>query len=190
LDASSTRAAVVYNITPGEQALVSSYNLVINGAKVDLSKVKPEIVEGAAFSQGLVQDAMEHIKDAYLKEGYLAVRVASNTTPDTNTNRVSVGITVDSGPKVDITVAGLDIKPKDKMKILPFYTLGGIDEFSLEEGRRSLLDYAQRKGYFFAEVTRPNVPDLTQPAVAITYTVDPGARYKLANIEIHGVDAM
>jgi outer membrane protein insertion porin family len=190
LDPTSTRASVVYNISPGEQALVSSYKLNVKGTEIDLSKVTTKIVEGQSFSQTLVQEAMDHIKDAYLKEGYLAARVTNNISADTNANRVAVVINVESGPRVDIVVTGLDIKPKDKMKVLPFYTQGGIDEFTLEEGRRSLLDYAQRQGYFFASVDRPGVPDLSQPAVTLTYTVDPGKRYKLADIEIHGVDAI
>ena len=190
LDPTSTRAAVVYNITPGEQAQVSSYKLDIKGTEIDLSKVTPKIVEGKPFSQTLVQDVMDHVKDAYLKEGYLAVRVTNNISPDTNANQVAVAISVESGPRVDIVVSGLDIKPKDKLKVLPFYTQGGIDEFTLEEGRRGLLDYAQRQGYFFASVNRPDVPDLSQPSVTLTYTVDPGKRYKLASIEIHGVDAI
>jgi outer membrane protein insertion porin family len=74
--------------------------------------------------------------------------------------------------------------------VLPFYTQGGVDEFSLEEGRRSLLDWAQRQGYFFAEVTRPDAPDLTNPSIKLTYTVDPGGRYKLGDIDIEGVDAI
>lgn len=190
LDRSSTRASVVYTITPGEQARVSSFKLDIKGTEIDLSKITPKIVEGQPFSQSLVQDAMDHIKDAYLKQGYLAVRVTNNTSPDPNANTVAVVFNVESGPRVEISVTGLDIKPKDKMKVLPFYTQGGIDEFTLEEGRRSLLDYAQRHGYFFASVDRPGVPDLSQPSLTLTYTVEPGKKYKLGNIEIHGVDAI
>ncbi|MEK6289699.1 MAG: POTRA domain-containing protein, partial [Acidobacteriota bacterium] len=190
LDSTSTRAVVVYNITPGEQARVASYKLEIKGTEIDLSKVTPKIVEGQPFSQALVQDAMDHTKEAYLKEGYLAARVTNNITTDTNNNSAAVAINVESGPRVDIIVTGLDIKPKDKIKVLPFYTQGGIDDFTLEEGRRSLLDYAQRQGYFFAGVDRPNMPDLSQPSVTLTYTIDPGKRYKLSDIEIEGVDAI
>src|SRR6185369_11458430 len=39
LDPTSTRASVVYNITPGEQARVSAYKRDIKGATVDLSKL-------------------------------------------------------------------------------------------------------------------------------------------------------
>lgn len=190
LDPTSTRASVVYSITPGEQARVSSYKLNIKGTEIDLSKVTPKIVEGQPFSQTLVQEAMDHLREAYLKEGYLALRVSNNISADTVSNQVSIVVNVESGPRVDIVVAGLNIKPKDKMKVLPFYTQGGIDEFTLEEGRRTLLDFAQRQGYFFATVNRPEVPDLSQPSVALTYTVETGRRYKLGNIEINGVDAI
>ncbi len=190
LDNTSTRATVVYNITPGEQARVSAYQLTIKGEKIDLSKVKPTITEGQPFNQTLVQDVMEHIKEAYLKKDYLAVRVTVNTAPDPNINKVAVAINVESGPRVEIVVAGLPIDAKQRNKVLPFYTHGGVDDFTLEEGRRSLMDYAQRQGYFFAEVTRPDAPDLSKPSVKLTYTVDPGGRYKLGNIEIHGVDVI
>ncbi len=190
LDPTSTRAVVVYSITPGEQARVSTYKLDVKGTEIDLSKVTPTITQGQPFNQALVQEAMDHIKEAYLKQDYLAVRLTVNTTPDANTNKVAVAINVESGPSVEIVVAGLPIDPKQRNKVLPFYTQGGVDDFSLEEGRRSLLDWAQRQGYFFADVTRPDEPDLSSPSVKLTYTVDPGARYKLGDIDIRGVDAM
>ncbi len=168
LDNTSTRATVVYNITPGEQARVSAYQLTIKGEKIDLSKVKPTITEGQPFNQTLVQDVMEHIKEAYLKKDYLAVRVTVNTAPDPNINKVAVAINVESGPRVEIVVAGLPIDAKQRNKVLPFYTHGGVDDFTLEEGRRSLMDYAQRQGYFFAEVTRPDAPDPSKPALKLT----------------------
>ena len=148
------------------------------------------IVEGQPFNSALVQDAVDHIKTAYLKQNYLAAKVTTDITPDASTNRVAVTIHVDSGPRVDVQVTGLDINQKDKEKTLPFYTQGGIDEFTLEEGRRRLLDYAQRKGYFFAAVTRPDTPDLTRADVSLNYVVEPGRRYKLSDIEIEGVDAI
>ncbi len=190
LDPSSTRAVVAYTITPGEQARVSTYKLDVKGTEIDLTKVTPTITVGQPFNQTLVQEAMDHIKDAYLKQDYLAVRVTVNTSPDAETNSVAVGINVESGPRVEIVVAGLPIDVKQRNKVLPFYTQGGVDDFSLEEGRRSLLDWAQRQGYFFADVTRPPAPDLSNPSVKLTYTIDPGGRYKLGGIEIEGVDAI
>ena len=191
LDPTATRATIVYTINPGEQATVSTYKLTINGDKIDLSRIKPTITEGQPFNQTLVQDLVDHIKEAYLQKDYLAAKVNVKATPDNETNKVAISIDVETGPRVEVVVSGLKIDPKERNKILPFYTQGGIDEFTLEEGRRDLLDYAQKKGYFFAEVTRPDAPDLSKAGpVKLVYTVDTGAKYKLSNIEIEGVDAI
>jgi outer membrane protein insertion porin family len=191
LDPTGTRATIVYTINPGEQATVSSYKLTIKGDQIDLSKIKPTITEGQPLSQTLVQALADHIKEAYLQKNYLAVRVNPKTTPDNETNKVAISIDVETGPRVEVVVSGLKIDPKERNKILPFYTQGGIDEFALEEGRRDLLEYAQKKGYFFAEVTRPDAPDLAKAGpVKLVYNVDPGAKYKLSSIEIEGVDAI
>jgi len=190
LDPSGTRATIAYTITPGEQAQLTKYTLDIKGAKIDLSKVQHGLVEGKPFTQSAVQDEMDRLRDAYLKQDYLGVRVSQSTTTDADNNAVAVTITVETGPKTQIDIEGLSISDKDKRKTLPFYRQGGIDDFTLEDGARRLQDYAQRKGYFFAQVTRPSAPDLTQPTAKLVYKVDTGRRYKLKNIQINGVDAI
>ena len=190
LDPSGTHATVVYTITPGEQAKLAKYTPDIQGAKIDLSKVQHALVEGKPFTQSAVQDEMDRLRDAYLKQDYLGVRITQSTTTDADNNTVAVTITVVTGPKTEIEVQGLSISDKDKRKTLPFYRQGGVDDFTLEDGARRLQDYAQRKGYFFAHVTRPQAPDLSQPAAKLVYQVDPGRRYKLKQIQINGVDAL
>ncbi|MFY9608878.1 MAG: POTRA domain-containing protein [Blastocatellia bacterium] len=190
LDPSNTRAVVVYTITPGEQALVSSYKLDIKGPQLDLSKLPKALVEGQPFAQAAVGETMDRIRDVYLKQDHLAVRLSNVVTPDIENNKVAVTITVEPGPRVEVEVQGIKINDKDKTKTLPFYQQGGLDEFALEDARRRLQDYAQRRGYFFAQVTQPAAPDLSQESVKLVFNVDPGARYRLSDIEIEGVDAI
>ncbi|HKG20936.1 MAG TPA: POTRA domain-containing protein, partial [Blastocatellia bacterium] len=190
LDPTGTRAVVVYTIVPGEQARFSNYTLNVTGERLDLSKIKHAIVEGQPYMQSLVRDETARIRQLYLDNGFLAVRITNSVTPDPDANTVAVTINVESGPRVTVEIEGLEIDDKARREILPFYAQGGIDEFSLEEGRRRLQDYAQRKGYFFAEVTRPDPPDPSLPAVTLAYKVEPGRRYKLTDIDIHGVDAI
>ncbi|HVG21401.1 MAG TPA: POTRA domain-containing protein, partial [Blastocatellia bacterium] len=190
LDPTGTRATVVYTVAPGEQARVSNFSLNVQGAKIDLSKLPRPVAEGQPFTQAAVQEMMDRLRDAYLAQDYLSVRVSQNTTPDVNNNTVAVAIDVRSGPKVTIEVEGLELSEKEKRGTLPFYKQGSVDEFSLEEGRRRLQDYAQRKGYFFAQVTRPDPPDLAAPTARLAYVVETGRRYRLSNIEIEGLDAI
>jgi len=193
LDPTNTSAVVVYTIEPGEQARVSKYNLEVVGTRIELPRPKKSrqaIVEGQPFTQSAVQDEMDRVRDAYLAQDFLALKITSNTTPDETTNTVAVTIRIETGPKIQVDIAGLKVSDKEKRKTLPFYSTGGLDEFTLEEGARRLQEYAQREGYFFARVNAPPAPDPSAPAARLVYNIDAGQRYKLSNIDIEGVDAI
>lgn len=190
LDSTGTRATVAYKINTGPQAVTAGFNLSITGARVELSQIRHFIVEGKPFTQLDIQREMDAIRDAYLKANYLAVRLTPTTTPDTANNKVSVSIEVVSGPLFEVVVNGIEISEDEKREVLPFFTQGNVDEFALEDGRRRLLDYAQREGYFFAEINTPPMPDLSLSNTRLEYTVEPGARYRLTDIDIEGIDAI
>jgi outer membrane protein insertion porin family len=190
LDSTGTRATVVYKITPGEASRVSAYTRDVRGERIDLSSVRHALVEGQPFSQAAVQEEIDRLREAYLKQDYLAVQLNSNISADLINNAVSVTIMIDSGPRVFVGVQGLEISEDKKRKVLPFYTLGGIDDFTLQEGARRLADYAQQQGYFFAEVTAPPAPDLSGESARVYYVVEPGGRYRLKNIEIEGTEVI
>ena len=193
LDASNTNAVVVYTIDPGEQARLTKYSVEVKGARIELPKPRKGqrvIVENQPFAQDALQEETDRIRNAYLAQNYLAVRINTNTVPDVNNNGVAVTVNVDSGPKVQIDVEGLNVSESDKRKTLPFYRTGGLDEFTVEEGARRLQEFAQRKGYFFATVKPPDAPDPTRPSARLVYQVEAAQRYKLSDIEIEGLAAI
>jgi outer membrane protein insertion porin family len=190
LDPTGIRATVIYTISLGEPARVSKLTIAISGPRIDLSAIKPVMEEGKIFSQTDLQDEMDRIRQACLQENYLAVQVDSAVTRIAEENAVAVSITVDPGPKLSVQVQGLELSDKTIRQVFPFYAQGGVDDFSLEEGRRRLLDYAQRQGYFFAEVTKPGTPSLSATSANLDYVVEPGQRYKLSSIDIKGVTAL
>jgi outer membrane protein insertion porin family len=191
LDTSATHATVVYAINAGEPARVSIFKLVdAQGREIDLPAIKHSLVQGKAFSDQNLQQEIDSVKQSFLQKSYLAARISNQVTPNTANNTVEVTITVDQGPIVNVEVQGLELADKQKRLILPFYTQGGIDDFSIDEGARRLLDYAQKQGYFFAEITRPQVPRLDQSTVKLDYIVSAGSRYTLTRIYIHGETAV
>src|SRR6185369_518908 len=125
-DPTGTRATVVYTITPGEQARVSKFDIHVRGERLDFSKLPNALAEGQPFSASAVQDAMDHLRGLYLNQNYLGVRVNQDITPDVNTNTVAIAIAVVSGPKISVTVEGLDISKDQLRKTLPFYRQGGV----------------------------------------------------------------
>jgi outer membrane protein insertion porin family len=190
LDESGTRATVAYAIAPGPRALVSRFTILQKGAPLDLNKVKHVLVEEKPFVEDAVDEEVDHIRSAYLEQDYLAVDIRSNVAADLIDNSVAVTLTIESGPRVAVLIQGLDIPDKKVREILPFYKQGGIDDFTIEDSRLRIEDYAQREGYFFADVIKPDVPDLKGENVRLVYTVETGKRYRLTNIEIEGLDAI
>jgi outer membrane protein insertion porin family len=196
LDATGTRGTIVYTITPGEQAQIAKYTTSITGAHISLSDSKPAIAEGDPFTELAVQREIERIRQAYLLQDYLNVHINERITPGADNKTVNVNLDIETGPRIDVEMLGLDkakglkIDKDDKQKIFPFYSQGGIDEFTVEEGRLRLLDYLQRKGYFFAGVTTPDVPDISTTASKVSYTVEPGKKYRLTQINFEGISAI
>jgi len=191
LDTSATHATVIFTINAGEPAKVSGLKIVDPaGRDIVVPNIRHSLAQGRPFSEQNLQQEIDDIKKAYLQRNYLAVRVSNQIAPNTANNTVAVAITVDSGPVVTVEVKGLALTDKQKRMVLPFYTEGGIDEFSIEEATRRLLDYAQKQGYFFAEISKPSVPPLNQPAAKLVFAVSAGNRYTLSKIDIRGETAI
>ncbi len=190
LDPTASRATVTYTIAEGEQARLERKAFTIIGASVDLTKVTTFLEEGKPFSEIDIQRELEAYKKAYLEQDYLAVRISSAVAPDLTKNAARLTINIESGPKIEVVVNGLPDAEKKKRELLPFYTRGNLDEFSLEDGRRRLLEYVQLRGYFFAEITKPSLPDTTEQAARLEYLIEPGVRYRLTDIDIKGLEAL
>ncbi len=196
LDATGTRGTIVYTITPGDQAQIAKYTANITGAHISLSDTKPTIAEGDPFTELAVQREIERIRQTYLLQDYLNVRINERITPGADNKTVNVNLDIETGPRIDVEMLGLEkakglkVDKEDKQKIFPFYSQGGIDEFTVEEGRIRLLDYLQRQGYFFAEVTTPDAPDISSTASKVSYTVEPGRKYRLTEINFEGITAI
>ena len=76
-------------------------------------------------------------------------------------------------------LSGLQMK-----KLIPIYSEGTIDQELVEEGRRNLSDYFQKKGYSDVKVTTDfqKQPD----GVAVVYRIDRGQKHKVDRILFHG----
>ena len=190
LEGGGTRATVAYTIAPGEQAKIAKITTNIVGPHIDLSGIKHAIVTGQAYTQTAVQDEMERIRQEYLKNDYLSVRVSNKVIAGEDSKTVNVILDVEPGARVVAEIQGLQVKDSVRRQILPFFTQGGVDEFTIEEGRLRLLEYAQRQGYFFAQVQAPDVPDASGNVSHLVYTVEPGQKYVLTEINIEGVTAI
>lgn len=191
LQSGGRRAVVTFKVTAGQRATVKTVEFD-GPLKLDRQQVLSalRLQPGSPYSETILQEDVERLRRLHIERGYLAPRIS---TPRIQPNReradVTITIPIDSGPLVDVQVQGFSVPEPHKRTILPMFESGGIDPATLEEGRLKLIDYLQRQGYFFAEVTLAPTAS-TDDRFIITYQVDTGGIYNLKQIRIEGADAL
>ncbi|MFL6282033.1 MAG: POTRA domain-containing protein [Pyrinomonadaceae bacterium] len=216
LDATRTRATVVYTVTPGAPATLESFDIKITGFDPATLRRELKLQPGARFTQATLGEDLKRIRQALIEKGYLAPRLEEpDVRLDSATNRVSVALAGTVGPKVEVRIEGYDLNEKTRRELLPVEREGTIDFAAIIEGARRIRNRLQESGYFFADVTpactvspplatppdaivvagaEPDICELLNPEelansqVTIVYNVERGRRFKLTDIRIEGTD--
>ena len=218
LDATRTRATVVYTVNPGPPATLGAFDINIKGFDPSALRRDLKLQPGAHFTQAALGEDVKRIRDALIEQGYLAPRLEEpDIRLDSAANRISVTLTGSVGPKVAVRVEGYDLSEKTRRELLPVEREGTIDYAAIVEGARRISNRLQESGYFFADVTpactvapplaappdairvagaEPDVCELLNPEelansqVTIVYNVERGRRFKLTDIRIEGTNKL
>lgn len=213
LDASATRAAITFRITPGEQATVGAFD--INVTSFDAGLVRPtlKLQPGAPFTREALGEDINRVRQEIIKQGYLAPQLDDpQVSLDSAGNLVQIKLNGSRGPKVVVTTTEYKLSEKTQRELLPIKREGTIDWSAIIEGARRLRNRLQQDGWFFADVEAvctisPKAPngvpngtpetcenlnpaDLSDSTVSIVYDVTRGRRFKLTDIRITGTDQL
>ncbi len=134
-----------------------------------------------------IASALQRLRKYYQKHDRLEAQVSivhREYHPESNT--LDYVFNIDEGRVVDINVEGAKLRRGTVKKNIPVYEEGTVDDDLLNEGRRNLLDYLQRNGYFDATVAWKKVASDKNQRVHIVYDVDRGIKHKLERLEIAG----
>lgn len=193
---------VNFNIYPGKQAKISSVEIegpsdpesrrllhAIHSVRARLSGGLLKV--GKPYTPERLKAATKLMKRTLAKQRRLASSVTENP-PKFNaaTNRVDVSFAVKVGPVVTIRTEGarLSLIPwlsgRQRKKLIPIYSEGSIDRELVEEGRRNLTEYFQKKGFYDVKVTT-NFQRKTDE-ILLVYQIDKGEKHKVARVLFHG----
>ncbi len=189
----SAVANIVFRIDPGPRAVFAPPIL-----KGDLGQ-SPEKVAAATgwkrwgplpgwrqVTESRVQQGLDRLRRSYLKRDRLMAKVTlegMEYSPDADTAQPTLRI--EAGPKVHVRVRGAKIPLSRLRYLIPVFQEQSVDDALLIEGRRSLTEYLQSRGYFDAKVDFQTGP-AAQGEQTIEYTIDRGVRHRLARVEIEG----
>lgn len=150
---------------------------------------------GKPYSASHIKQAMKLMKRTLTSQQRLSASVKENPSHyDVATNRVDISFTVEVGPVVNVRTVGakLTVVPflagREMRKLIPIFSEGTVDQDLVEEGRRNLTDYFQKKGYYDVKVTTEFQKQADR--VDIVYTIDRGKKLKVGNIVFHGNNAL
>jgi len=213
LDASGTRATVIYRIVPGEQSRVSAFNVEIPG--FDLSGVRPslKLQPSAPFTRDALGEDLKRIRQALIDKGFLSPLLDEpKVVRDPEQNTITIDLKGKLGPRVIVKVPDYPMSDKTRTELLPVMREGNIDFSAITEGERRLQNKLQEQGYFFADVTpvctvTPPTPEfgengtaatcetmnpdnLSGRTVEIRYDIERGRRLKLTDIRITGTNKL
>ncbi|MBV9957816.1 MAG: BamA/TamA family outer membrane protein, partial [Acidobacteria bacterium] len=215
LDASGTRATIIYHVRPGVQAHVAAFNIDVKGFNSAALRPSLTLQPGSPFTRAALSEDLARIRRAIIALGYLAPQLDdAQVSLDSAANQITINVTGGVGPKVEVTLPpDLKIKEKETRELLPIKREGSIDYSAVVEGERRLRNRLQSDGYFFARVeasctvTPPlptdveqngtpdmcralNPAELTSHTINITYNVERGRRFKLTDIRLEGTDRL
>ncbi len=209
--------AIIFQVTPGERATIQSFNIDISGVDMTGIESKLKLRDGTPYSREQLLADEERIREFLREKDFSAPRLNEpRITFDSETNRISVEISGEAGPIVEVEVVGENVKVGNstQRQLLPIRRDGTLEYAAIIEGERRLENHFQEQGYFFADVTVecsvdppvldydgspiPNgtpficsslgSTDLTGKKVSVRYLVNTDRRLKLVDLRIRGTD--
>jgi outer membrane protein assembly factor BamA len=146
---------------------------------------------GKPYSPRRIQAATALLKSELSKQHYPDNKIVlGDPQYDPKTNLASVTINVDTGPVIDIRLVGAKLtwipfqSERRKKKLISIYDEGSVDPDIIEESRRNLTDYFQRKGYFDVKVNTNSQQQ--NGRTILTFQIDKGQKYSVDEIAFSG----
>ena len=179
---------VNFMVNAGQRATISAIEisgspLLERSEILQTIKLRP----GKYFDNALLKKDFERLRKLYSDRGFLnaALRL-EKLDYSSSSNAVLIQIQIDSGSFVYIELTGGKIPKKQLRSLVPIYEEGSIDADLIEEGRRNIEDYLQRKGYFDVTVSKELIEVTSENAYQVNYTIDRGKKQKVVSIEFDG----
>lgn len=151
-----------------------------------LARAKQEAVRpGKTYHHSTLGRATQYLQAELEKKGLLGAQVTlAGAEFHADTNRADIHFQVNPGPKVKVDVEGARLWSWDKKKLLPMYQGVGVDDETLQEGKRALTSYYQSKGYFDVKVDA----QLTHGANSSTvvYRIAKEKKHKVEDVKVTG----
>ena len=178
---------MVYTIQAGSPAYVGSFQLVgspyFPKQKI-VSLMKTKLNQ--RFKETELDKDLQKIEALYDQNGFLENKIQVQKKELTAQNKIHLVLSIDAGNQLIFQAEGYDFSDHVLRENVPVWVEHSYNDDTLEEGKRNLIHYLQAKGYYEAKVDWKK--EISAEDIHITYTAQPGTKYKVQSIRIQGND--
>jgi len=143
-------AVVEFFVRAGERAVISEISLTgtpLLGKEEILGEMK--LRPGSYFDNEVLKRDFERLRKLYSERGFLNATIRlENLSYSQNDNAVTLELYINAGSFVYVELIGAKISKKELRALVPIYEEGSVDPDLIEEGKRNLEDYFERRGFF------------------------------------------
>lgn len=108
---------------------------------------------GKAYHRATLPRATQYLQTQLEKKGFLGAEVQlAGADYHADKNRADIHFDVKKGPKIHVDITGAHVWSWTRKRLLPVYQGVGVDDETVQEGRKALASYFQSKGYFDVNV--------------------------------------
>jgi outer membrane protein insertion porin family len=181
-------ANITVVVKPGPRARQGTITFDNQSRFSDLELLRrSKLGAGDPVTADRISNAVSRLQKFLSQKNYLTARVTAHRgVYDPKQNVLPLTLDVTAGPEVRVTVEGAHVSGGEIRKLIPIYQEGAVDPDLLEEGRRNMLDYFERKGYFNSDVSYNIQREEKESRETIVYEVEQGEKSRLVGVTFRG----
>jgi outer membrane protein insertion porin family len=196
VDSAHGLANVIFHVMPGRAARFGVIDIVdstpaqtealTHSLQTFLARAKGAAIRpGKAYHHSTLGKATEYLQSELEKQKRLGAKVKlAGADYHADTNRADIHFTVDPGPETTVAIEGAHVWPWTRKDLLPVSQGIGVDDESVEEGRKALESNFQAKGFFDVKVDAQLKDE--QPGKSVLYQISKGSKHKVASVSVGG----
>ncbi|HEX7150155.1 MAG TPA: outer membrane protein assembly factor BamA [Thermoanaerobaculia bacterium] len=185
-DRDRSLATVTFRIVPGPQAKIA--NVILEGDPAPFTR--EELIDrmgrepGENFNLDQARRDADRMREHMLRKDHRRADVDYlDYTYDAEANSVTLRYNVEAGPKVRVGVVG--VERRDVRRLLPFRRANAeYSEDAIDRAAEDITRSYQQRGHYNATVDTESA--MAGDTWVTTFTVTPGPRYRLADVEFSG----
>lgn len=187
LHRSTKQAEVTYTVAAGPRASVGSVaftgdTFFSTANLLKLMKSTP----GTRFKAATLKRDLEHIEKLYDDNGFLEHQIGTPQQNLDESDQMHIKINIEAGKRLVLRIDGYQVPENALRASLPLWSENNYNDDTLEDGKRNLVVYLQKQGYYEAKVEWQK--NLEGEQNVIVYKIEPGPIYEIEKILIAGAE--